>query len=140
MAMNQARIDLLTYIRNTWTNTDIAFKGENDKKLRLAKGTDPWIYAYISWSKEKQLSAPAPKAKFARFALFASQIYVRKTDGTGLIHSITDDYFDILRSKQIGNISIGSPRIGNEEENSTWQVFFTTVDFKVYYEKEVLPV
>ncbi len=142
MSLNQARIDLETYIRTNW-DTDIAdlvFTGETEKGNRLIKGTNPWIQSYISWGSEKQISNPAPKAKFRLVGLLASRIRVRKEDGTGLIHSIADSYFDILRCKQINNITMQTPKIGKQDESESWQIFFTTTGFKVYYDKTILPI
>jgi hypothetical protein len=132
VSLNNARIALYTHISENFSAAQIVFKDDNDRAMAMDKGVNPWIYVYIAWGDEVQMSMPAPNARFCQIGVLAAKLYVRVEDGEGVLDQITDTYKSNIRARQLGNITLSEMKIGPSDSNDKWQVRHLYANIKVF--------
>lgn len=136
MSLNDARVNMFTYLDTNWSTTSIVFDGNDDQDTYI-KSDDPWIYPYLSWGREIKKSISRPSAQFATPGILTIRIYVRQADGIGILDQYTDSLFDLFRGQTISNMMVTSMGVDMNDKDDGWNIRSISIHFTLRESKTI---
>lgn len=126
--INEAKESLLSYFRDNWVDTPIAYDNKNDN---FANTKEPWVRVAVRMTNGGQASLGSEGNRiFRRQGLLIFQVFTLAGRGTETSDTLVQEILDLFDGKSVGYVNIinGSPTYtGTEGKWYQQNVQFTII-------------